>query len=282
MVFAIIILFDPDIQILQKSIESIKGSVSEILLIDNSKIKNNLEELLENWRYENSCNLSYFYNGNIGGIAGAHNIGIKFFMQSACEYLLILDQDSIPFPNMISELKKGYDFLSKKYKIACIGPSEKENVHSLIEVSKVSEIKSSGAFFDKQIFNIIGLMEAQLFIDAVDSEWCWRAREKGYFTFVISNAKMKHFYGEGNKGLLGLSIAISAPFRTYYQFRNYIFMLKRSYVPLRWKIKNGFKYMVKFVAYPLLTKNSSYFKYMLKGISDGLSNKYGEITNISR
>jgi len=270
MIYSIIVLFNPQKDILKQSIVNIKSDVDRILLVDNSPIPQKLDDLLEDESIE------YYYNGNLNGIAGAQNIGIKKFRESTYDYLLILDQDSIPFPDMVNELYKNNLLLeSNNTKVACIGPSEKEGLTNKLNILKVSDIKSSGAFFTKKIFDVVGLMEEDLFIDAVDSEWCWRAKKNGYDSFIVESAKMVHQYGEGNKSILGISVAITAPFRTYYQYRNYLFMLIRGYVPLSWKVKNGFKYIFKFFLYPILTRDLRYYKYIFRGIYHGIINKKG-------
>jgi rhamnosyltransferase len=275
MIVAIIILYNPDISVLDKSIKSINESVYHILLIDNSP-QNNI------FIYNNTTNekdkISYYYNGNRGGIAGAQNIGIIEALKKGAEFILILDQDSIPKQNMVNILYKAYLELSKNAKVACVGTSLVDIEYSQQIFQKVSEIKSSGSFFHKNTFYEIGLMEEDLFIDAVDSEWCWRALSKGYALYIISNALMEHKLGEGDKNLFGIKISIPASFRTYYQIRNYMFMLKRNYVPLYWKLSNGFKYLIKFFAYPVLLKDINYTKYMIKGLYHGIINKKGGIT----
>jgi len=276
MVFAAIILFNPNKDILRRSIESIKNDISQLLLVDNSLNSKCLKDFFDN-NIDDNIEIGYYHNGNKGGIAGAHNIAIRRFLGTRCDFLLMLDQDSIPYPDMLMKLKQSFLFYKNTFPIACIGPSEDIHNHVNSDIYRVAEIKSSGAFFCKNIFNIVGLMEEGLFIDTVDSEWCWRARKKGFFTFVVNNAKMIHTYGEGNRQILGFNIAMTVPFRTYYQIRNYIIMVKRGYVPLGWKIRNGIKYMVKFIVYPLLTKNKSYYKYMFKGLYHGIINRKGQL-----
>lgn len=95
---------------------------------------------------------------------------------------------------------------------------------------------NSGALIASTAFKHAGLMDTQLFIDGVDSEWCWRASYLMKATFYVDkNIKLAHYLGIDNKRICGKEISITPPFRMYYQYRNYIRLLKRRYVPSSWK-----------------------------------------------
>ena len=56
----------------------------------------------------------------------------------------------------------------------------------------VSYTISSGSLIRKEVFEEVGLMNEDLFIDFVDNELCWRAKFFGYKIFISSRAKMNH------------------------------------------------------------------------------------------
>ena len=77
--------------------------------------------------------------------------------------------------------------------------------------------------------------------------------------------------GKESRKIGNKDISISSEFRIYYQFRNYIWLFRRSYVPFWWKFRHFFKYAVKAVYFPLFVKpRIVYAKQIARGIKDGL------------
>ena len=64
--------------------------------------------------------------------------------------------------------------------------------------------------------------------------------------FISESVQLSHQVGEGDRPFIFRKVAIPTPFRTFYQFRNYFRLVHRGYVPLYWKVSNGFKYSIKF------------------------------------
>ena len=118
-------------------------------------------------------------------------------------------------------------------------------------------------------------MDSSLFIDGVDNEWCWRAKNKGNLdSFVSLDFKMNHYLGEGDRSFFGIKISISSPFRVYYQFRNFFILCRKSYVPGIWKIKNAVKYTIKFFYLPIFViPRLEYLKKIFLGTIDGINYK---------
>lgn len=273
----IIVLYNPNIEILKKNIAAVKSQVTEIWIGDNSP--NKLPSLdLANGIYQ-------FFEGN-RGIAAAQNVGLHYFFKRNFDFIFFLDQDSIVEANMVQNLLNSYSLLlSKRIKVGGIGPRAinrqsnkayvgkvKKGVKITSDITEVTEIISSASLIPVDAFKSVGLMESELFIDGVDHEWCWRARKLGEYRFFISErTHLSHQLGEGDKFFIIRKIAIPTPFRTYYQFRNYFNLLRRNYVPLYWKFANGFKYIIKSVYFPIfIAPRTAYFKNISKGIFAGL------------
>lgn len=84
---------------------------------------------------------------------------------------------------------------------------------------------------------------------------------------------MNHKVGNCNKTLLGFPIIVSSPVRYYYKYRNFLWMLKRSYVPIKWKVKEITRKAIEFACVPIIAKNTSIYKHSLIGIKDGIIRK---------
>lgn len=67
-------------------------------------------------------------------------------------------------------------------------------------------------------------------------------------------------------------VAIASPFRVYYQFRNYLWLCRRDYVPRYWKKKNGMKYFVKLFYFPIcVAPRAMYLRRIVHGVISGLN-----------
>lgn len=276
----IIVLYNPQLGLITQSINQLTSQIDVLVLVDNSCSYNKDIQKLEV-----GGKIKYIHLGENRGIAVAQNIGVKMLKHLAVEVVLFMDQDSIAPNNMVEMMKNEIYLLSSlNVRLGGIGPcllnrqnnvkyrkgSQKEAIFD-DQLSEVKELMSSGSFIPISNFDIVGLFEEAFFIDGVDNEWCWRAGYKGFRFFRMESLIIEHQLGEGDRTIFNRDIAISTPFRTYYQFRNFIFLLVRGYVPMRWKVYNAFKYIVKLFYYPLfVSPRLKYLQSMLRGISDGI------------
>lgn len=277
----VLVLFNPDISLLKSSIDRLYNQVDLIFLSDNSSKEFDISIIEE---YGGKC-LYQKMNGNIG-IAAAQNYGIKYFIDQSYDYVIFMDQDSIAPENLLGCLLHDLEYLKKlNVKVGGIGPrpvnrqTEKDyrgifkKGHPFSDnITEVVSLISSATLVPIECFKDVGLLESQLFIDGVDHEWCWRGRDlKGLRFFISEKAKLSHQLGEGDKNLLGVNIAISTPFRSFYQYRNYFILVRRKYVPFYWKFMNGVKYLIKYFYYPLcVSPRFEHFKGINKGIYSGV------------
>ena len=280
----ILVLYNPDWHITNKSISSIIDQVSSIYILDNSKVCTLAKE------YKNSEKIIYHEMGGNKGIAAAQNVGMEYYVKHRYDYILYLDQDSIVEPNMVSCLLRQYTYLKQLgKKVGGIGPRpfnrlENKEYRGCIKkgkaitdkITEVTELISSATLVPISVIKEVGYMETQLFIDGVDHEWCWRASFFfNYHFYIDEEVKLSHQLGEGDRFFLFKRITIPTPFRTYYRYRNYFILIRRNYVPLYWKLSNGFKYFIKIFYYPMMVSpRLQYLKNILGGIKAGLIYKY--------
>ena len=142
-------------------------------------------------------------------------------------------------------------------------------------VQQVPQLTNSGSLIKAKVFIDVGLMDNNLFIDGIDYDLCWRAIFYcSYNFFIIDNIRISHKLGEGDRHLLGKTLKISTPFRTYYQFRNYLILAKKEYVPFKWKILIGIKCAIKYFYFPIFVgPRREYFLNINRGILHGLLEK---------
>lgn len=284
-VAAIIILYNPDLLKLEMSLIALQEQVSSILLIDNTKDNRGVVEFLKDFK---NSGVEYYPLGTNEGVSKAQNIGISHAIEKEKEYVLIMDQDSVAREGMVSQLMKDLIFLKNKgCKIGVIGPTpiniQTQKAYSARikkdypffkeadHIVKVDQLISSGSLIECKTLKQIGLMDEYLFIDGVDHEWCWRAKKAGFFCAMSKIATLEHMLGEGDKKILGIRIAITSPFRVFYQYRNYLYLCKKEYVPVYWKVNNAIKYFIKLLYYPLfISPRVLYLKNIMKGVIEGI------------
>ncbi len=284
---AIIVLYEPEIELVDKAINTLIPQTDIVCLIDNSNVSHADH-------FAGNEHIHYIPLLKNHGIAAAQNIGIKYLKEINMDFVLFSDQDSLCDKGLVKKIAETYILLEDKgYSVGALGPVPvnkktgkpyiyKQNIIQKFKLSSESEgelnlcqmysIISSFSFIRIKTFDIVGLFEEDLFIDGIDNEWGWRAMNKyGLNSYIIQDLHIQHFQGVDTK----LPIKKSTPFRSYYQFRNFIILSKRRYTPTFWKKTNAMKFFIKAFSYPILF--SPHWKFLiniLKGCYDGILSRY--------
>lgn len=228
-------------------------------------------------------------NKNLG-IAAAQNIGIRYLVEEGYEYIIFSDQDSIIKEGVIDSLFQTYTSLQKEgYHVGAVGPRaynkttgtpyphqcnyiSETNLKDGTHLTEVTYVMSSLSLQRADTFKDVGLLDTSLFIDGVDSEWCWRGKNLcGLRYFVNEDIHISHQLGQGMKSVAGKKISITPPYRMFYMYRNFLWLCRKDYVPTKWKIYNGVKYIIKMLYYPLLkAPRIEYVKNIFRGIKAGM------------
>lgn len=240
--------------------------------------------------FSNFPSVVYFPLLSNRGIAAAQNVALQYILERDYDFVFFSDQDSLSEPDLLQRLASCYETLARKYpNLGGVSPRARNKmtgqpyshqVHRLAvdevqgvgPVSEMTFIMSSGSLIPCRAFREVGLMEERLFIDAVECEWCWRARAEHQYTFlVIESLHLDHLLGLGTKRLAGKSISITPAFRLRFQYRNYLWLVRRNYVPTRWKWYNGFKYLAKCFYYTIFSSHRmANARQILAGIKEGI------------
>lgn len=279
-VIAIIVLYNPERGKVIKKLKSVAYQVDKLCLIDNSSDSNIylIDEFPEAIYYPQFHNL---------GIAAAQNVGLKYAMKHQYDFVLFSDPDSAVPDQAVKNLMDTYQRLTiSGYHVGAVGStaySESTNLPYHIKdcfirkinnqrVTEVSYTMNSISIIPLELFHRVGLMDESLFIDGVDDEWCWRATSQlGCRFFLDDNVIIKHNLGKSGGKIGNKTISIASPQRLYYEYRNYLWLRRRDYVPRHWINYNGWKYFVKLFCYPLfVSPRVSNLTNIIRGIKDGL------------
>lgn len=294
---AVIVTFNPELANLLQVLRAIRGTVENAVLIDNAS--RNLDEALIH--KTNPGLVVERLPANIG-IAAAQNRGVGIARRCGANYLLFLDQDSIPQGDMVARLRYTYERLEREgHKVACVGPRVRmPDMAKLSDFDRLSWIGkrrircrkshdavecdvliSSGSLVALPAIDAIGPMEEDLFIDQVDTEWCLRARAAGYRIFGACGAVIEHRLGDSRRRLWfgrWRLLPRHKPFRYYYIFRNTLLLFRRRYVSLKWILYQLRWLGALFLLYGLLTRRrSGELAMMLKGVADGVRGVTGKL-----
>jgi len=270
-----IVLYNPDIARLKENVNAILPQVDFIILIDNSS--DNIDEIESEY-----CKINNIYlkkNEKNIGIAKALNQIVHFCEQKNCEWVLILDQDSIPPNNLIENYEK-YIFF-EKVGIITIKIIDRNYLEENSSISKELEPKyeyiekciTSASFINIQLCKKIGYFDEKMFIDLVDFEYCIRLRKAGYKILRLNYITLLHQLGNLKVySIFGKKIRITnhSKIRDYYYARNSLYYLKkhRDYLDKKEIYSKLLIKMLKVLFFERSKKAK--FKAMLLGIKDGI------------
>lgn len=272
----IAILFNPK----DKEIENVLriSSFYKGVIVDNSSKSHFDGGRVNKMQYVGLCR-------NVG-VAEAQNVGLEYVLKDKdVEYIFYFDQDSEFDDDYPVRMSEEFDYVRNSgIHVAALGPTvvqketgevyksvihrdKKVNEHFILRQSVIA----SGCCLGRNAIEVVGKNDASLFIDFVDSEWCWRAYQKGFVCGITPNVIIYHKIGQKELHIGSHIIIVSSPFRYFYQYRNYVMLAKRSYVPIKWKINKGLKFFLRFIYFPFVLKEGvECWKYMFKGLVSGI------------
>jgi rhamnosyltransferase len=124
-------------------------------------------------------------------------------------------------------------------------------------------------------------MDETLFIDHVDTEWCLRAKARGFAIFATRQAVLRSSLGDRTfRFWFGRwrYAPLHSPIRHYYMLRNSILLMLRGDMPSAWKLYAARQAFATFLFYSLFgTERFQHWLSMTRGIRDGLKNRSGPL-----
>lgn len=297
-VLAIVVLFNPKLNILERLYLSLYGQVNSIVFVDNSEDEGVKEEA-KNWLNQFiSRDTIYLDLGKNHGIAYAQNRGIEIAKEREADFVLLLDQDSALPNNMVSDLMTVYkNLVTEGYKVATVGPSfldEKTNElakiirHQGLKVQQITPepsktfmiadyIISSGSLVPMKVLEDVGVMDEQLFIDWVDIEWGIRAKQHGYDSYVAPKVIMLHSIGDEYVNFRNKNINLHSDFRHYFIVRNNIYLTLYSNLPMNFRMVQISRTPLHILFYSYHSKRRLYsLKLLTKAVADGIFKNMGK------
>ena len=293
-VLAVVVCYHPDVRQLTRLAESLVALPGlEVLFIDNTELETSCAAIRQAVSH---LSVRVLCPGTNSGLGAAHNMGIREARARGCKAVLLLDQDSLLDAPSLRALCRAYDFLTARgEQVAAVGPTfiDPRNGHCFpfvcrhgLRMRPVSEgpgntvacdlLISSGSLIPLAAIDAVGDLDADLFIEYVDVEWCIRARTHGWKVYGVTDALMTHTLGDDALNVMGRKIPVHSPQRQYYLLRNAVLLARMPHVSWQWRLHLVYRLTAQLVLFGTFCRpRLQRLRWMLQGIWDGLLGRRG-------
>lgn len=290
---AVVVTYGPDIEMLSTLLQALPAEI-RLVVVDNGSAPAKTAEMRRLLSTRARAHL--LGNEHNRGLAAAINQGVAALGDDPPEFLLLLDQDSVPQPGAVAALRDAFLQLEAEGEaVGCVGPrlldpatGLEHGFHAMrgpcwirvfpgrgcVRPVRCANLNGSGTVVRRELFERMGGLDEALFIDHVDTDWSFRVLDAGLGLFGIPEAAFHHSMGERGTRiwLMGWRVwPIRSPQRHYFLFRNSIRLLRRSHVPAVWKFWAVAKLAGTLAGHALSgDRRVDQVRHMLRGVKDGL------------
>lgn len=284
--------YNDTIQCIQ-SLNKIDYENYEVVIVDNKSTDDSLGKLkkyIEGQKEYLKVKHTLIASENNNGFAAGNNIGIKYALKNNCDFVLLINTDTlveedflkelmIPFSNSeevgISTGKIYYEskrdtfwfaggiFNEKRFYGAHIGQGEKD-MGQYDEQKNISFCTGCLMMIKKQVLEKIGLLSEEYFMYYEDVDYCLKVMEEEYKIVYAPKAKIYHKVSSSTGGE-------ESPFAIEWNTRNRIRLMKKfrdSMTVTRYIKTFSFFYITRIIVLGkyLVKGKSNLMKAMAKGV----------------
>ena len=223
------------------SLERLDYASHWTLVVDNGSTDGSIEAIESAYPtveiIQTSANLGY---------AEGNNVGLHEALSRGTDYALVLNNDTIVAPDMLSRLieasedddhvgaagptilfheapdtiwSAGGDFDWRRGKPVLRGLHERDE-GQFADVKPVDYLPGSAILMRRATLEQIGGFEPRYFLYYEDNDWCLRAQRQGYTIVHVPKARLWH--------KISLSQQFSSPYISYYHTRNRLLFLNTA------------------------------------------------------
>jgi rhamnosyltransferase len=245
-VCAVAVTYHPDAD-LPERFSRILRQVGRLVIVDNGSGEAETT-MLQEFAANSSVTLMLQF-ANLG-IASALNKGICHAIGLEFKWVLLLDQDSCIDDDMVQTLIEVQAAFPERGRLAVIGSGFRATDETTGQSTDASDgweeaesVITSGSLIPLETHAAIGAFREEFFIDYVDTEYCFRARAKGYRVIRTRKPIMSHSIGAITRHrMLWLNkwTFNHSPDRRYYIARNNTVLLREygHYAMGLWALKS--------------------------------------------
>src|SRR3546814_120572 len=185
-VCAVVVTHHPELVALRALLDCVGPQVGRVLVVDNASSTGTVERLQ---RGDWPGNVTVVLNAINLGIGAAFNQAATWAREHGLDHLLLLDQDSLPAPDMVAQLLAALATASAEAPTAAVGPrfvDERSGqpapfvrigfpLNEKIQCADGAVLEcdfliSSGTLIPLRVLDEVGTMDESLFIDNIDLE----------------------------------------------------------------------------------------------------------------
>jgi rhamnosyltransferase len=263
------------------NIDAIAAQVGRVIVVDNGSSGDTEQRLQE---LEERIGCKVIRNRQNLGIAVALNLGLKDALSAGFDWVCTFDQDSAVCDGFISQMLEVYRQAPRSITVAIVAPTYvdcKTGVNVRLKRAASGQIltaMTSGSMMPSSAIQRLGFFDEDFYIDAVDIEFCLRARAKGML-ILQSPAVLLHSLGQTTYyQLFGVRFGVTnhSAGRRYYMTRNRLRLLIRYASDWPWIWRESATMLLD-AAKILLAEESKWekFRAMAAGVVDALRGKMG-------
>lgn len=213
-----------------------------VVVVDNGSVDGSVESFVAEYP-----DLKIIQTGDNLGYAGGNNCGIKYALENNAEYILLLNNDTVVAPDFLTHLFEsslnfphGYILGPKIYyydhpeKIWFAGGKWNSNTlktehigmgqinsQQFEQVIEVDYITGCALFASSSTFKEVGMLDDAFFLTFEETDWCYRAKAKGYHCIFIPKSIVWHKVSVSFGGA-------SSPLANYFMTRNKLLWIEKN------------------------------------------------------
>ncbi len=189
------VTFHPDSRLVGL-MRSVAPQVAEVLIVDNGSEPDERALVRDTAR---DSGARVIQNEANRGVAAALNQGCDELSARGHRSILLLDQDALPEPDMVSRLLDVRAAAVAPERVAIVGSgtpftAAQSRCRGRAWV-EMREVITSGSLLDLDAMRVAGPFREDFFVDYVDVEYCLRLRRLGYVIVAACSVTMRHEVG---------------------------------------------------------------------------------------
>ena len=290
-----VVAHNPKSDELSSLVETLLHSAGWVVVVDNNSSDCFYLEALEC-----QSGVTVIRNSENRGVSGGINQIIKEASARDAKFVVAFDQDTKITAELIPVLVGHFEsLLASGETVAAIGPcvvddftdrgmpfvrfrlpfNTRYNREAVLQGESLVEcdfLISSGCLMSLQALKDIGVMNDELFIDNVDLEWCFRARQKQYRIYGDFTVAVRQQIGVALTRIPFTNAVIRYHdySRHYFMTRNRVWLYRQRHANTAWVVHDVFRFAGKLL-YLLVFKGNrlALLKSSLKGVIDSFTLK---------
>jgi rhamnosyltransferase len=222
-VLAVVVSYN-GLQKIRQTVVALRKQLAHIYIVDNGSEAESLAVLAS---LERMPGVMVERLGENRGVGYALNRGVQHAREMGCNWLLTMDQDSVVDSSFIAAYGAA---LENEPELVCLAPRIMDRTRKKDAAGgAISYAITSGNLVRLSVFDQIGLYDESFFIDAIDFDFCLRARRSGYVIRRVAEAHLQHQLGDSVElpRLVRDYYARHPPIRRYYMYRNFMYLVER-------------------------------------------------------